>query len=251
VGIDPTGGTSPDGPNVVWSAPGAPASFAPFSVSTPAAGETATLFLHATLNTTDTPATVVWDGAHVQGASLSNGGFEGPFVSQSTLTVPESWTAYYRDSGNDPISGRDIYTVYATWSSDGGSSWSDAMPVVANRESSGATTGAFGSDIYPIITTATDPPSVTFFFVYEAGDPPPGTSFLRFGRPVMVICTLGTPACSEPPGALLLPRNVVRPSQRLFVAADPFDPDRALLLWDALQMDYVHKDVYATYVTVR
>ena len=103
----------------------------------------------------------------------------------------------------------------------------------------------------PVITTATQPPSVGLYNVYETGDPPAGTSFLRFGRPAMTVCELGTDECSDPPGAPLLARDIVRPSYRLFVAADPFDQERSLLIWDALQMDYTNKDVYATYVAVR
>jgi hypothetical protein len=251
LGIDPTGGNSPSSPNVVWSAPARPSAFTRFAASAPAAGETATLFLHATLNTPDVPATVVWDAARTQNANLDNGSFEGPFVTQSTLTVPEGWSAYYQDSGNTPISGRDVTTVYGTWSSDGGRTWSGAQHVAANRDASGATTGAIRPDVYPVITTATEPPSVAFFYVYESGDPPAGTSFLRFGRPVMTTCELGTTECSESPGTPLMPRDAVRPSYRLFVARDSFHQERAMLIWDALQTDYESKDVYATYVAVR
>jgi len=250
-GIDPTGGNNPDSPDVVWSAPATPSSFTRFSVSAPAVGGTATLFLHATLNTSDVPVTVVWDAAGAQNADLNNSSFEGPFSTQSTLTVPESWSAYYEDSGNSPISGRDVYTVQAAWSSDGGSSWSAATEVAANREVSGGTTGALGTSVFPVITTATEPPFVAFFYIYEAGDPPAGTRFLRFGRPTMIVCELGTSACDDPPGTPLLPRNVVRPSRQLLMASDPFHQERAMLIWDALQADYESKDVYATYVTVR
>ena len=251
VGIDPTGGRSPDGASVVWSAPQTPAGFSRFSVSAPAAGGTATLFLHATLDSDDAPAAVVWDAVQAQNAVVVNGSFEGPFVRQSTLTVPEGWQAYYEDSGNSPIAGRDAYTVYGAWSRDGGGSWSAAVPVAANRDATSSTTGAIGAEAYPAITTAMEPPTVAFFYVYESGDPPAGTTFLRYGRPAMTVCTLGTTDCSSPPGTLLLPRDVVRPSRRLLLAADPFHQERSLLIWDALQADYEHKDIYATYVAVR
>ena len=251
VGIDPTAGSNPDSPDVVWSAPATPSSFTRFDVSAPAAGATATLFLHATLNTSDAPVTVVWDAAGAQNADLNNGSFEGSFTTQSTLIVPESWSAYYEDSGNSPISGRDVYTVHAAWSSDGGGSWSAATEVATNREVSGGTTGAIRPAVFPRISTATNPASVTFFYIYEAGDPPAGTSFLRFGRPTMTVCELGTSECSEPPGTPLMPRNVVRPSRQLLLAPDPFHQERAMLIWDSLQADYESKDVYATYVTVR
>lgn len=251
VGIDPTAGNSPDGGSVVWSAPQTPTSFSRFSVSAPAAGGTATLFLHATLDSNDTPATVVWDAVQTQNAAVENGSFEGPFVRQSTLTVPEGWAAYYEDGGNSPISGRDAYTVYGAWSRDGGASWSASLPVAANGDTTGSTTGAIGAEVYPVITTATEPPTVAFFYVYESGDPPAGTAFLRYGRPVMTTCTLGTTDCSTPPGTPLLARDAVRPSRRLLMAADPFHQERSLLIWDALQPDFASKDVYATYVAVR
>jgi hypothetical protein len=251
VGIDPRGGSSPDGANVVWSAPQTQASFSRFAVSAPAAGGTATLFLRATLESDDFPATVVWDAVQAQNAMVVNGSFEGPFVRQSTLTVPEGWAAYYEDGGNSPITGRDAYTVYGAWSRDGGASWSSAAPVAANRDATGSTTGAIGAEVYPAITTATEPPSVAFFYVYESGDPPAGTNFLRYGRPAMTTCSLGTTDCSTPPGTPLLPRDAVRPSRRLLLTADPFHQERSLLIWDALQADYESKDVYASYVAVR
>lgn len=251
IGIDPTGGHNPNSPMVVWSDAAAPGAFTPFNVGTQAAGDTATLFLHATLNTQTTQATVVWDTVRTENAIVHNSSFEGAFVAQSTLAVPEEWTAYYRDGSAAPISGRDIYTVYAAWSRDGGANWSGAAPLVANRDASGATTGAIRPDVYPIITTATDPPAVGFFYIYESGDPPPGTAFLRFGRPALAVCELGSNDCSDSPGAPLLPRNVVRPGYRLLLAPDAFHQERAVMIWDALQTDYVSKDVYVTTVVVR
>jgi hypothetical protein len=35
------------------------------------------------------------------------------------------------------------------------------------------------------------------------------------------------------------------------VETDPFNRERALMVWDALQTDVAHKDVYATYVVLR
>jgi hypothetical protein len=193
----------------------------------------------------------VWDSAVIQNGVLVNGDFEGPFVLQDSITVPEGWTAWYQDSGNIPPGGRDEYTVYAAWSDNGGSAWTGPEAVTANRDSSGSTTGAIRPDVTPIISMATEPPSVSFFYIYESGDPPPDTEFLRFGRPYLTMCDLGTADCTDTPGASLLPRNVVRPSYRLFVAADPFNPDRAILTWDSLQTDVTNKDVYATYVVLR
>ena len=106
-------------------------------------------------------------------------------------------------------------------------------------------------DVYPLITTATETPSTSFFYIYEAGDPPPGSEFLRFGRLFVTMCELGTAECGDSPGAPLLPRNVVRPSYRLLLTADPFNPDRAILAWDSLQTDVTDKDVYITYAVMR
>ena len=251
IGIDPTGGDNPDSPDVVWSTAAAPTGFTQFSVSVPAQGSTATVLLRGTLNTADVSGTAVWDSAVIQNGSGVNLDFEGPFVLQDSITVPEGWTAWYQDSGNALPGGRDVYTVYASWSDNGGSGWTGPEAVTANRDLSGGTIGAIRPDVTPIISLATDPPSVSFFYIYETGDPPPDTTFLRFGRPYQTQCDLGTADCTDTPGAPLLPRNVVRPSYRLLAAADPFNPDRAILTWDSLQTDVTNKDVYTTYVVLR
>jgi hypothetical protein len=259
VGIDPTGGDNPDSPDVVWSTGATSVDFTLFSVSALAQGSTATVFLRGTLDTADLPGTAVWDSAVIQngtpstgsGQALVNGDFEGPFVLQDSITVPEGWTAWYQDSGNIPTGGRDVYTVYAAWSDNGGSGWAGPEAITANRDLSSGTTGAIRSDVMPIISMATEPPSVSLFYIYETGDPPPDTEFLRYGRPYQTQCDLGTTDCTDTPGAPLLPRNVVRPSYRLLAARDPFNADRAILTWDGLQSDVTNKDVYTTYVVVR
>ena len=264
IGIDPTGGDNPDSPDVVWSTAAAPSDFTQFSVSVPAQGSTITVFLRGTLDTADLPGTAVWDSAVIHpsagsGFSGVNLDFEGPFVLQDSITVPEGWTAWYQDSGNTSPGGRDVYTVYAAWADNGGSAWTGPEAVTANRDTStslsaglsGSTTGAIRPDVTPIISLATEPPSVSFFYIYEAGDPLPDSTFLRFGRPYQTQCDLGTADCTDTPGAPLLPRNVVRPSYRLLAAADPFNPDRAILTWDSLQTDVTNKDVYTTYVVLR
>lgn len=251
VGIDPTGGGSPDSPRVVWSEPISPSAFTPISVSAPAAGSRATLFLHATLNAPDRPGMAVWDAAAVANGNLVNGDFEGPFTGQGTLRAPAGWTPYYEDSGNSPVAGRDQYTVYAAWSANGGSSWDGPQVVTANRDRSGRTTGAIRSDVQPILFVTTETPSVSFFYVYESGDPPSGSTFLRYGRPYTTMCSLGTIGCSEAPGLPLLSPNVVRPSYRLLSLPDPFDPNRAVLAWDSLQTDAVSRDIFASYLVLR
>lgn len=251
VGVDPAGGDSPDNPSVVWSGPVAPALFTQMSVSAPTTGDTATVFLHATLNTPDVPGTAVWDAAAAQNGNLSNGDFEDPFTTQNTVTAPDGWTPYYQDSAYSSIAGRDGYTVYAAWSEHGGSAWVGPEAIAANRDLSGGTTGAIRPDVIPVISAATETPSASFFYIYETGDPPPGTEFLRFGRPYVTMCDLGTADCTDTPGLPLLPRNVVRPSYRLLSAVDPFNPGRALLAWDSLQTDAVSRDVHASYLVLR
>ncbi|MCP5099541.1 MAG: hypothetical protein GY943_28640 [Chloroflexi bacterium] len=256
VGIDPTGGDNPDSPDVVWSTATAPDVFTHFSVNTPAVSDTATVFLHATMTSSGVEGTAVWDSATVQtGASttnpLVNGDFEGAFDTQNGIAVPEGWTAYYQDSGANAPGGRDVYTLYAAWSENGGGLWTDPATITANHDLTVGTTGALRPDVFPLISTATEPPSVSFFTIYERGNPPPDTNFLRFGRPMMTQCELGTTTCTQPPGLPLLPPAAVRPSINLRVTADPFNPDRALLTWDALQTDFHSKDVYATYLVLR
>jgi hypothetical protein len=251
LGIDPTGGVNPDSPDVVWSTATAPTGFTQVSVTVPAQGSTATVFLRGTLHTAAVSGTAVWDSITVQNGILTNGDFESPFALQDSLTVPAGWTAWYQDSGYSPASGRDVYTVYAAWSNNGGSAWTGPAAVAANRQRSGGVTGAIRPDVTPLISLATEPPSISFFYIYETGDPPPDTTFLRFGRPYQSQCELGTATCTDTPGIPLLPRQVVRPSTRLLAAADPFNSDRAVLLWDSLQSDIVNKDVYATYTVLR
>ncbi|MCP4419635.1 MAG: hypothetical protein GY805_23740, partial [Chloroflexi bacterium] len=177
IGIDPSGGDNPDSPAVVWPDTAAPAEFTQFSVTVPAQGSHATLFLRSTLNTADVPGTAVWDTAVFQngtpstdsGQALLNGDFEGSFIDQDSFAIPEGWTPFYQDSENTPINGRDVYTVYAAWSNDGGVTWIGPEAITANRDLSGGTTGAIRPDVTPIISTATEPPSVSFFYIYETG----------------------------------------------------------------------------------
>lgn len=251
IGIDPTGGDNPDSPEVVWSAASAPASFTQFSVTAPAQGRTAAIFLRGTLNNRDMSGTAVWDAVTIQNGSGVNLDFEAPFVTQDSITVPDGWTAWYQDSGFRPAHGRDGYTIYAAWSNSGGTSWTGPAAVTANRDLSGGTTGAIRPDVVPILSTATEPPSVSFFYIYETGDPPPDTTFLRFGRPYQTQCQLGTTNCTDMPGIPLLVGNVTRPVTRLLVTTDPFASGRAFLVWDGLQTDNIRKDIYATYVVLR
>lgn len=251
LGLDPTGGTNAAATSVIWSDPSTPVTFQSFSLTSATSDATATVFLEATTTIPHQPATAVWDSVDVDNGSLSNPDFEEAFLTQSTLIVPEGWTAYYQDSGNQQGSGRDLYTVYAVWSADGGNTWSAAAPMFQNRETSGSLTGAFQPQAYPLISLATDPPSVTFTFIYSAGDPPPGSDFQRFGRPYQGQCELGTTHCTDHPGTPLLPRLSVRPARHLLLTRDLLIPGRAVLVWDSLQLDYRTHDVLATYLVLR
>lgn len=251
IGLDPTGGDNPDSPAVVWSTAASPTNFAPFSVTIPARGSTATLFLQGVLNAQNTPGTAVWDTVTIQNGNGTNLDFEAPFTIRDSILTPEGWAAWYQDSSYRPTHGHDLYTIYAAWSDNGGTIWTGPTAVTANRDLSGGITGAIRPDVIPILSAATDPPAVTFFYIYETGNPPPNTTFLRFGRPYQTQCELGTTSCTGTPGTPLLTRSVVRPATRLLVTADPFTKGRALLVWDGLQTDSTHKDIYATYVVLR
>ena len=151
----------------------------------------------------------------------------------------------------NPTQNQDRYTLYATWSADGGSSWANPQPVAANQNETGAATGAIRPAVYPIITASLAEPAVGLVYIYESGDPPAGSDFLRFGRPVLTLCQLGTTDCEPTTGTPLLPPTAVRPVYNLHMARDPFNPNRALLAWDALQTDYRSRDIYASYLVVR
>jgi len=251
IGLDPTGGTDPHGASVVWSATEGPGPFRELTVDVPATGPTATVFLDSALDAGDVAAVVAWDAVTLSNGILLNGDFEGPFIPQSNFSVPAGWTAYYADAGVGPPPPRDIYRVYAAWSSDGGLNWSAPEVVAENKDATGAVTGAIRPDVYPFVSVETDPPAAAYFYVYEAGDPPPGTGLMRFGRPHFVHCTLGTTDCDPPEGERLLPAGVARPGYGLLLTSDPFSPTRGLLAWDALQTDYAGRDVYATYLVLR
>lgn len=251
LGLDPTGGGSAEGAQVVWTPPVRADVYTPFTLSAPAAGPAATIFLHATNNSAGATAVAVWDAVTIDNGAAANGDFEEPFVPQNALSVPAAWTAYDADGGAFAAGERDGYVVYGAWSEDGGRTWTPQQVVAENRSASAGLSGAIGPDAFPLLAAATVPPSVAFVYIYAAGDPPPGSSFLRYGRPHISVCTLETAVCSDPPGAPLLPRSSVRPTESLVVARDPLRPQRAVLAWDALQLDAASKDVYATYLALR
>jgi hypothetical protein len=235
---------------VQWSAVASPSNFATFSISSMPKGGTATIFLDA-MQPADTHATAIWDTVTLTNATLHNGDFEQAFSAHNGSFVPDGWSTYSADSGNAPSAGRDLYTLYAVWSSDNGTTWSSPSAVVQNRDGSGTVTGAVGNVAYPFISTASAPPTVSFFYIYAAGDPPADSDFIRFGRPHTTQCNWGITNCTPMPGDALLARNAVSPSELLLLANDPFNPDRALLVWDSRQSDIIRKDIHATFVVLR
>jgi len=250
LGLDATGGTNAAASTVIWSDAVTPTTFQSFSLTAPTSSPQATVFLSAQLDTPDVPATAIWDAAAVDNGTLTNGDFEGAFIPQSTLTTPDGWTAYYEDSHN-LSGGRDLYTIYAIWSADGGTTWSAPTAITENRETSGSLTGALLAEVYPLISLTTDPASVTFTYIYEAGDPALGSQQQRFGRPYTTQCQLGTDTCTASPSTPLLARGVVRPTSHLLVSRDLVTADRAVMVWGSLQLDYRTRDILATYLALR
>ena len=250
IGIDPTGGTDALSPHVVWSTPANPqGGFTQFSVSASAEQSTATIFLRSILDTSES-GTAVWDNITLSNGSLVNGDFE-----DGVMAVPHGWSSYFRDGANQAIEGRDIYTLYAAWSDDGGFTWSGPEIITENKETAAGITGALRGSVFPFISFETDPPSMSFFYIYESGDPPANTDFQRYGRPTIVLCELGTSdTCSDSPGDPLLSRQLARPTFNLSLAIDNTTlpaRDRGVLVWDSLQSDDENKDVYSTLVVLR
>ncbi len=256
VGVDPQGGTNPNSPGVVWSGEQSPLnSYAFFTVNAISQEDDVAVFLRSRPDAIKAHNEAYWDAAEISVGTLQNGDFEGtfsPYLGNSTLVVPDGWIPVFADDTYSGPPARDAYKVYAAWSSNGGGVWTSGEVIAENNSPSTGTTGAVAPNAYPLITLATDPPSTTIFYIYESGDPPPNTAFLRYGRPYAMRCELGTVECDiENPGEPLFSRQLVRPSYDLFLARDLFNPDQGLLAWTSLQEDYEGRDVFATYVIVR
>ncbi len=258
IGIDPQGGTDPFSPTVNWSSPLAgPSDFAPISLSTSTSGSAATLFLRATQDVPGAAAVAVWDDVTVTAgdATIQNPSFEGDFGTQGVVNnIPDGWIAFYDDTYSSDIDSsaarRDTYRVYAAWSADRGITWSGKQEITENSELAAGITGALRPMVYPAITTRTDPDSIAFFYVYESGDPPAGTSFLRYGRPYVTRCEAGTTVCTDIPGDPVLPRDLVRPTINLLAVQDHASSGHVVLVWDALQADYQSKDIHMTILSL-
>jgi hypothetical protein len=250
IGIDPTGGLNPAAGSVVWSPPANPIdSYAPMSVSSPAQGPLATVYLKSNPVQPRSHNDIYWDNVTLTGGDLVNGDFELSFPQYNgvaELKVAEDWHPFYVEDGVMGTSeGRTI--VRGAWSSDGGRSWSEHFEVVRNAHRGNGQSGKFSSDAYPVIALENEPdPAVVFFMNYEEGDPPPTQpDALRYGRPRIAICELGSTDCTGSPGELLLPSQATRPVIHLSVGVSP-DRQRGLVLWDALQPGEEAKDVYVT-----
>jgi len=250
IGIDPTGGLNPAAGSVVWSSPTNPIdAYAPMIISTPVQGPMATVYLKSKPVQPRSHNDIYWDSVTLAGGDLVNGDFELGFPQYNgiaELKVAEGWHPFYVEDGVMGTSeGR--YIVRGAWSSDSGQTWSDHFKVVRNAHNGNGQTGKFSGNAYPVIALDSQPePTVTFFMNYEEGDPPPTQpDALRYGRPRIAICELGSRDCTGSPGERLLPAQATRPVIHLSVGVSP-DRQRGLVLWDALQPGEEAKDVYVT-----
>ena len=251
IGIDPTGGSDSNSASIIWSASSMSNQFTEFSVSTLANGSQITVYLEGIFSESETSAMTVWDSVDLQGGSLINAGFEGSFASQNGQQIPNGWTAYFEDGSFAPVTADAIYTVYSSWSSNGGASWSAPIEVIQNRETSGSLSGAIPLDVFPLISAETENPTVSFVYLYAAGNPPADSEFIRFGRPYMAQCDLISAECSQSPGDPLLEREIVRPVTQLVSAKDALDSGRATIVWTSRQSDTVSHDIFATNLVLR
>lgn len=258
IGIDPNGGTDPSSPDVIWSAPLAgPSDFMPISVSANIPGGTATLFLRTSQDVPGAAAVAIWDAVTVitGEADIQNPSFEGAFHTQGVVeNIPDGWAAFYNDTYTSDIDSgatiRDTYRVYGAWSEDRGVTWSEKQEITENTDLAAGTIGALRPMAYPAITTRTEPDSIAFFYIYESGDPPANTSFLRYGRPYVTRCEAGTTNCTDTPGEPIFPRDLVRPTINLAAVQDHTSHDQVVLVWDALQADYESKDIHMTILSL-
>ena len=249
VGIDPSGGTDANSPHVVWSAHHTPDLFTEFTVNSVANGSQITVFLEGLSTEQDVMSATVWDNVHLQDATLINASFEEMFLTQNGQSIPNGWTAYFEDGSFAPATAETVYTVYTVWSSDNGANWTNPIEVVQNRDASGSLSGAIPADVFPLISAETETPTVSFVYLYAAGNPPAGTDFIRFGRPYIAQCDLVSAECL--PRQPLLARSLVRPATQLIVAKDTVDASRATLVWTSRQSDTVTHDLFATQLVLR
>lgn len=255
LGLDLDGGTDPTSPAVIWSDTVVnPTPFTQIQATATANGTLdATIFLHAV--TTSPDSISFWDDVTLFSAGeLLNGDFEAGVFTYSTVpNIPEAWTPFFKDdyaTDTLPPTTADKYTVQAVWSSDRGQTWQGAHHVTENSELSIGTTGALAPKVFPVISVGTEPDSVTFFYIYEKGDPPPESGLLRFGRLFKTHCELGTNFCESSPGQPILSRMEARPTTGLSVVQDQQTPHQLIMSWSALQTDLTNNDIYTSIFTL-
>lgn len=254
LGLDLNGGTDPESDDIVWSATAVnPTSFEELEVTALATGTLdVTLFLHAIQSSPNIDGEAIWDDVQLFNAGdLQNSDFEeGNYTYSTVPNIPNAWIPFYRDdyaSGSTPPAIADRYTVHTIWSSDRGESWSEPEVISENSELAVGTTGAFGPKVFPIISVGTEPASVTFFYIYEKGDPPIDSAYIRFGRLFTTTCELGSTTCEpEPPGEPILSRVEARPVTRLSVVQDQQTPHHIIVSWSALQADFDSNDIFTS-----
>ena len=251
IGLDPAGGSNPDNPTVIWTAPQNPLNvYGEFQISATAAGSEMTLFLRSQPAEPRRHNEAYWDAVTVSNGELDNGDMEGPFaphLGNSDLQIPAGWSPYFVDGGA-VLPQPDTYQVRAAWSENGGSSWYGPVTVAENLLPAAGRSGAIEGQAFPFLSPQTEPATVHFFYLYASGDPPPDTAFIRFGRPYQMHCELASGDCGESPGQPLFSRQNVRPATQLQMVIDPVKRLSAFLTWNSLQADNRSHDIFGTLV---
>jgi hypothetical protein len=244
--LDPYGGVDASNPLLLCSAPNNTLdAWTPITVSAVASAATATLFLRSNPDLPRGNNDLYWDSVTVSGGTIVNGGFERAFPSWQgigELKVAEGWIPFYiEDPPAGQRSGR--YEVHLAWSGDEGISWSPEQMVAINAQDSNEKTGSIGPYAYPVVDAAGE--RVAVVFLYNEGDPTFSGGTIRYGRPSVVVCAVGTSTCwPDQSGARLLPASTNRPAVTLQVKAMN---GTAVVAWDAYQGSLAqNKDVFAT-----
>ncbi|MCA9984440.1 MAG: hypothetical protein KDE59_09110, partial [Anaerolineales bacterium] len=251
LGLDPAGGSNPDNPSVIWSAPQNPLNvYSKFQVTATATGVAMTLFLRSRPAEPRRHNEAYWDNVTVTIGELVNGDMEGLFAAHlgnPDLQLPAGWSPYFVDGGA-VLPQPDTYQVRAAWSEDNGASWYGPVTVAENLSPAAGRSGAIEGGAYPFLSPQTEPATIHFFYLYASGDPPPDTAFLRFGRPYQMRCELASGDCGESPGQPLFSRQDVRPATGLQMVIDPVKRLSAFLTWNSLQADNRSHDILGTLV---
>lgn len=237
--LDPSGGIDIYSPTVVCSPEtNTLDEWVQLSVGATGSGSHATLFLRTNPDEPRQNQDAYWDDVVVTGGVLTNLELENPFPQYHgirELNVAEGWQPFYvEDPPNVMSTGR--YIVHGSFSIDGGNSFVDPFTVAINAENGRSTTGAIGPHAYPIIDRSKVAPWVAFVYVFEAGDPSPGGGTVRYGKPSVVVCEIGSTESCGPgeSGGRLVPASVNMPVKNLAVGVS-LNNTRAAIAWDAYQ----------------